>query len=216
MGIVKDIEHDPGRGAPLAKVAFRDTYRYKQRVEYFIAVEGMYTGQFVYAGNKASLSIGNILPVNSMPEGTIISNCEGKMGDRGSFARASGTSAVIIGHSEDGKKTRVRLPSGTRKTIVGSCRAMVGMCAGGQRTDKPLLKAANSWFKAKAKRNHWPRVRGVAMNPVEHPHGGGNHQHIGHPSTVPRDTSRGHKVGLIAARRTGLIRGSRQIVRKPE
>jgi large subunit ribosomal protein L8e len=51
-GIVKDILHDPGRGAPLAKVVFRDTYRYKQRVEYFIAVEGMYTGQFVYAGSK--------------------------------------------------------------------------------------------------------------------------------------------------------------------
>merc|ERR1711918_233468 len=77
-GIVKDIVHDPGRGAPLAKVAFRDTYRYKQRVEYFIAVEGMYTGQFVYAGNKASLSIGNILPVNSLPEGTIISNVRPK------------------------------------------------------------------------------------------------------------------------------------------
>ena len=51
-GVVKDILHDPGRGAPLAKVVFRDTYRYKQRVEYFIAVEGMYTGQFVYAGSK--------------------------------------------------------------------------------------------------------------------------------------------------------------------
>merc|ERR1719484_213721 len=215
-GVVMDIVHDPGRGAPLAKVAFRDTYRYKQRVEYFIAVEGMYTGQFVYAGNKASLSIGNILPVNSMPEGTIVSNCEGKMGDRGSFARASGTSAVVIGHSDGGKKTRVRLPSGTRKTIIGDCRAMVGVIAGGQRTDKPLLKAANSWFKAKGKRNHWPRVRGVAMNPVEHPHGGGNHQHIGHPSTVRRDKSRGKKVGLIAARRTGLIRGGRVQIKKEE
>jgi len=213
---VKDIVHDSGRGAPLAKVVFRDTYRYKQRVEYFIAVEGMYTGQFVYCGNKASLSVGNILPVNSMPEGTIISNGEGKVGDRGAFARASGTSAVIIGHSEDGKKTRVRLPSGTRKTIVGSCRAMVGMCAGGGRTDKPLLKAANSWFKAKGKRKNWPRVRGVAMNPVEHPHGGGNQQHIGHPSTVPRDSSRGKKVGLIAARRTGLIRGGRKVLQKED
>jgi len=63
-GVVKDIVHDPGRGAPLAKVAFRDTYRYKQRIEYFVAVEGMYTGQFVYAGSKATLSVGNILPVN--------------------------------------------------------------------------------------------------------------------------------------------------------
>jgi large subunit ribosomal protein L8e len=164
----------------------------------------------------ASLSIGNILPVNAMPEGTIISNCEGKVGDRGSFARASGTSAVIIGHSEDGRKTRVRLPSGTRKTIVGSCRAMVGICAGGQRTDKPLLKAANAWYKAKGKRKNWPIVRGVAMNPVEHPHGGGNHQHIGHPSTVRRDVSRGKKCGLIAARRTGLIRGGRKVIQKEE
>jgi large subunit ribosomal protein L8e len=215
-GVVKDILHDPGRGAPLAKVVFRDTYRYKQRTEYFVAVEGMYTGQFVYAGTKASLSVGNILPVNSMPEGTIVSNCEGKLGDRGSFARASGTSAVIIGHSDDGKKTRVRLPSGTRKTVIGACRAMVGVVAGGQRTDKPLLKAANSWFKARGKRKNWPRVRGVAMNPVEHPHGGGNHQHIGHPSTVRRDTARGKKCGLIAARRTGLIRGGRKVLQKDE
>jgi len=215
-GVVKDIVHDPGRGAPLAKVVFRDTYRYKQRVEYFIAVEGMFTGQFIYAGSKASLSVGNILPVNKLPEGTIVTNCEAKYGDRGSFARASGTSAVIIGHADEGKKTRIKLPSGTRKAIQGKCRAMVGIAAGGQRTDKPLLKAHNSWFKYKAKRNHWPRVRGVAMNPVEHPHGGGNHQHIGHPSTVRRDKSRGKKVGLIAARRTGLIRGSKKIIQKGE
>ena len=151
-----------------------------------------------------------------MPEGTIVTNCEGKVGDRGSFARASGTSAVIIGHADDGRKTRVRLPSGTRKTIVGGCRAMVGVAAGGQRTDKPLLKANRSWFKAKGKRKAWPRVRGVAMNPVEHPHGGGNQQHIGHPSTVRRDVSRGKKVGLIAARRTGLIRGGRKIIQKED
>merc|ERR1712110_1197352 len=105
---------------------------------------------------------------------------------------------------------------GTRKTVQGTCRAMVGVVAGGQRTDKPLLKAANSWFKARGKRKNWPRVRGVAMNPVEHPHGGGNHQHIGHPSTVRRDTSPGRKVGLIAARRTGRIRGTREITGKQD
>ena len=150
--------------------------------------------------------------MNALPEGTIVSNCEGKLGDRGSFARASGTSAVIIGHSDDGKKTRVRLPSGTRKTIVGGCRAMVGVVAGGQRCDKPLLRAVNAYYKAKAKKKNWPRVRGVAMNPVEHPHGGGNHQHVGHPTTVRRDAPRGQKCGLIAARRTGLIRGGQKII----
>jgi large subunit ribosomal protein L8e len=228
-GIVKDIIHDAGRGAPLAKVVFRDTYRYKQRTEHFVAVEGMYTGQFIYAGSKgkflfsfflilnyylASLSIGNILPVNTLPEGTIVSNCEGKEGDRGQFARCSGTSAIIIGHSDDLKKTRVRLPSGARKTINGSCRAMIGVCAGGARTDKPLLKANRVWYKMKGKRKHWPRVRCVAMNPVDHPHGGGNQQHLGHSSTIRRDTSRGNKAGLIAARRTGLIRGGREIIQK--
>ena len=151
------------------------------------------------------------MPVNSMPEGTIISNVEAKLGDRGSLARASGASAIIIGHSEDGDKTRVRLPSGVRKTILGNCRAMVGVIAGGQRTDKPLLKAANAYWKNKAKRNRWPMVRGVAMNPVDHPHGGGNQQHIGHPSTVSREAPPGQKVGLVAARRTGKIRGTKKL-----
>merc|ERR1712048_342971 len=86
-------------------------------------------------------------------------------------------------------------------------RAMGGIIAGGGRTDKPLLKAGNAYHKYKAKRNCWPRVRGVAMNPVDHPHGGGNHQHIGHSATVSRSCPPGQKVGLIAARRTGLKRG---------
>merc|ERR1711898_23338 len=151
------------------------------------------------------------MPVSAMPEGTIVSNVEAKHGDRGSFARASGASAIIIGHSESGERTRVRLPSGVRKTVLGSCRGMIGVVAGGQRTDKPLLKAGRSYWKNKAKRNRWPRVRGVAMNPVDHPHGGGNQQHIGHPSTLPRDAPSGQKSGLIAARRTGLIRGGLKI-----
>merc|ERR1711957_1071845 len=72
-GVVKDILYDPGRGAPLCRVVFRDQYRYKHNAEYFIAVEGMYSGQFVYCGRKAALTVGNILPVSSMPEGTIVS-----------------------------------------------------------------------------------------------------------------------------------------------
>jgi len=208
-GVIKEIVHDPGRGAPLVRVAFRDPYKYKLNQEYFIAAEGMYTGQFVYCGAKATLAVGNVLPVNQMPEGTIICNVEGRVGDKGIFARTSGTSAIIIGHSEDLAKTRVRLPSGARKTISGDSRAMVGLVAGGQRTDKPILKAGNQYHKFARKRKVWPKVRGVAMNPVEHPHGGGNQQHIGHPSTVSRYAPPGAKVGLIAARRTGIIRGGR-------
>ena len=91
---------------------------------------------------------------------------------------------------------------------------MIGIIAGGGRTDKPLLKAGTAKWKFKNKRKNWPCVSGVAMNPVEHPHGGGNHQHVGHPTTVRRDAPRGQKCGLIAARRTGLIRGGRKDLKK--
>lgn len=213
-GIIKDIIHDPGRGAPLVKVQFQDPYRYKRRMETFVAVEGNYTGQAIYCGKKAQLQIGNVLPVGSMPEGTIVSSLEEKMGDRGKVAKTSGNYATIIAHNPDTKKTRVKLPSGAKKLIPSANRAMVGVVAGGGRIDKPLLKAGAAYHKFKAKRNCWPKVRGVAMNPVEHPHGGGNHQHIGSPSTVRRDASPGAKVGLIAARRTGRLRGTRTIIDK--
>lgn len=192
---------------PLAVVAFRDAYKYKVNKELMIAAEGMYTGQFIYCGKKAQLSIGNVLPLGSMPEGTAVCNLEEKAGDRSAIARASGNYAVIIAHNTDEGVTRVRLPSGTRKVLKSSCRAMVGVVAGGGRPEKPMLKAGRAYHKYKAKRKNWPKVRGVAMNPVEHPHGGGNHQHIGHPSTVGRAAVPGQKVGLIAARRTGLIKG---------
>jgi len=213
-GVVKEIVHDPGRGAPLAKVQFRDVYRYKKRIETFIAPEGLYSGQFVYCGKKASLTVGNTMPLGSMPEGTIICNIEERPGDRGTMARASGNYATIIGHNQDEGKTRIKLPSGAKKVILSNCRATIGIVAGGGRVDKPLLKAGRAYHKFRVKRNCWPKTRGVAMNPVDHPHGGGNHQHIGHASTVSRSASAGQKVGLIAARRTGLLRGSKKLLEK--
>jgi len=206
-GVVRQILHDPGRGAPVAEVIFRHPYKYKKVVQNVIAVEGMYTGQFVYAGKKAQLTIGNIAPVGTLPEGTVICNVESKHGDRGTLARASGESAVVVSQIDEGH-TRIKLPSGAKKTIDSANRAMIGVAAGGGRTEKPVLKAGNSYWRAKAKgRKRWPTVRGVTMNPVDHPHGGGNHQHIGHPSTVSRLCPAGQKVGLISARRTGRLRG---------
>jgi len=183
-GVVREIVHDAGRGAPLAKVMFRDPYRYKQHIETFIANEGMYTGQFVYAGKNSTLNIGNILPLGSVPEGTVVSNVEEKIGDRGAPGRTSGNYVTVIG--------------------------MIGIVAGGGRTDKPMLKASRAKHKFAVKRNSWPKTRGVAMNPVDHPHGGGNHQHIGKASTISREAAQGQKAGLIAARRTGLLRGTQK------
>merc|ERR1711933_157109 len=149
-----------------------------------------------------------------MPEGTIVCNVEEKVGDRGKLVKASGNYATVVSHNPETNRTRVKPPSGSKKTLQGDARAVIGIVAGGGRIDKPLLKAGAAYHKYKVKRNCWPKVRGVAMNPVEHPHGGGNHQHIGHPSTMSRMAPPGMKVGLIAARRTGRLRGMGKMLAK--
>merc|ERR1711965_300421 len=127
-GVVKDIIHDPGRGAPLAKVHFHNARTY--------------TGQFLYCGKRAQLIVGNTLPVGQMPEGTIISNLEVRAGDRGVVARCSGDYCTIIAQDVDKNRCKVRLPSGSKKWVQDTCRATVGIVSGGGRTDKPMLKAA--------------------------------------------------------------------------
>ena len=99
-----------------------------------------------------------------MPEGTIVCNVEEKSGDRGKIARTSGNYATVVSHNHETKRTRVKLPSGIKKVYPSANRAMVGIVAGGGRIDKPMLKAGRAYHKYKAKRNCWPRVRGVAMN----------------------------------------------------
>jgi len=103
-GVVKDIIHDPGRGAPLATVKFRDPYKYRVKKELMIAPEGLYTGQFIYCGKKAQIQIGNVLPIGELPEGTTVCNVEEKTGDRGRLAKTSGNYAIVVAHNQDTKK----------------------------------------------------------------------------------------------------------------
>lgn len=140
------------------------SYRYKTRTEYFVATEGTATGNFIYCGKKAAIAIGNCLPVSRLPEGTIVCNIEEQPGDRGTIARTSGNYATIIGHDLDAQTTRLRLPSGAKKTVKSEVRATVGIVAGGGRPDKPLLKAGRAYHKYRVKRNCWPKTRGVAMS----------------------------------------------------
>mmetsp|Transcript_18588 Transcript_18588/g.28930 ORF Transcript_18588/g.28930 Transcript_18588/m.28930 type:complete len:257 (-) Transcript_18588:6103-6873(-) len=212
-GIVKDIVHDPGRGAPIARVQFQKTTTFGKKKFNFLAIEGMFTGQTIFCGQKAKISLGNILPLSSIPEGLLCCNVEERIGDRGKLGKSSGNYLTIINHISE-SKTRVRLPSGVKKILPSKSRGMIGIVAGGSRIEKPLLKAGRAFFKFKSKRNCWPTVRGVAMNPVEHPHGGGNHQHIGHSSTVKKDAPPGRKVGLIGARRTGRLRGGKKLMQQ--
>ncbi|XP_055605536.1 60S ribosomal protein L8-like [Uranotaenia lowii] len=134
-GVVKQIIHDPGRGATLAVVHFRYPYKFKVRKQLFIAAEGMYTGQFVYCGKRAQLQIRNVLSIGLMPESTIVCNLEEKTGDRGKLARTSGNYASVIAHNPDIKRTRVKLPSGAKKVLPSNNRAMVGIVAGGGRIE---------------------------------------------------------------------------------
>ncbi|KAL0604187.1 60S ribosomal protein L8 [Plecturocebus cupreus] len=199
-GIVKDIIHHLGRSASHSKVVFWDPYQFKKGAELFIAAESIHTGQFVYCGKKAPLNIGNALPVGTMPEGTIVCCLEEKPRDRGKLAWASGNYATVFSHNPETKKTHVKLPSGSKKIISSANRAAVGVVAGGGPTDKHILKCGWAYHKYKAKRNCWPQVRSVAMNPEEHPFEGGNHQRVGTPSTIHRDAPAGRKTWSLSPR----------------
>ena len=195
-GTVVDIEHDPARSAPVVAVEFDDG---DQRL--VLAPEGVAVGDSIQVGVSAEIKPGNTLPVAEIPEGVPVCNIERQPGDGGKFARASGTSAQIITH--DRHVTAVKLPSGQTKRLNPECRATVGVVAGGGRTEKPFVKAGKKYHKMKSRGTKWPRVRGVAMNAVDHPFGGGGRQHPGQPKSVSRDAPPGRKVGDIASKRTG-------------
>ena len=195
-GIVKELMHVPGLNAPVARIALEDG-----REMLMYAVEGMYVGQMIEIGSEARVATGNVLPLYKIPEGTMVCNVEKRLGDGGKFARAGGTYAVVLSHKLDEGKTVLQLPSG--KTVEVDCRARAttGIVAGGGRVEKPYVKAGKKYHRAKAKAWKYPTVRGKAMSPYAHPHGGGHHP-TGSPP-VAKNAPPGQKVGHIAARCTG-------------
>jgi len=195
-GEVVDIEHDPARSAPVANVQFEDG---DQRL--VLASEGVAVGDTLEVGISAEIEEGNTLPLSEIPEGVPVCNVESQPGDGGKFARASGVNADLVTHERDAAV--VQLPSGEVKRLSPDCRATIGVVAGGGRTDKPFVKAGNKHHKMKTRGGKWPIVRGVAMNAVDHPFGGGGRQHPGRPKSVSRNASPGRKVGDIASKRTG-------------
>ncbi|MHA1380318.1 MAG: 50S ribosomal protein L2 [Candidatus Helarchaeota archaeon] len=196
-GKIIDLVHESGRGTPLALINFDNGQK-----KFILIPEGVFIGQRIEIGNNANIKEGNTLPLKKIPEGTPIFNIELKPGDGGKLVRAGGTYSTII--SRLPTKIMIRLPSGKMKSFLPNCRATIGIVAGGGRPEKPIVKAGKKYHMIKPKRKKWPITRGVAMNTVDHPHGGGGHQHIGKKgSTVSRNAPPGRKVGLIAARRSG-------------
>ncbi|MEM3096979.1 MAG: 50S ribosomal protein L2 [Nitrososphaerota archaeon] len=194
-GYITDIVHDPGRGTPVAMVS-------ADGVEFAIpAVEGMYVGQQIEIGSGAQPSIGNIIPIGRLAEGTAVSVVERRPGDGGKLVRSSGGYATVMAHA--GGRTILRLPSKKDIEVPSDSLAVVGTVAGGGRVDKPFLKAGARYHLMRARHRYWPKSRGVAMAVAFHPFGGGSHKRIGRPETVSRNAPPGRKVGLVAARRTG-------------
>jgi large subunit ribosomal protein L2 len=201
-GIVEKLVHDPGRGAPLALIRLNDG-----RTFYNIACEGMHENQKIQVGMNVDKTVGNIMPLSEIPEGTMIYNIEKNPEDGGKFARASGSYANIISHTSTG--TALQFPSGKSNYIHSGSLATIGVAAGAGRTDKIMMRAGERYHLMKRKAQKYPMTKGGRMIAALHPYGGGRHKHAGKPVTVSRNAPPGRKVGLIAARQTGRSRKRR-------
>ncbi len=187
-GVVTDIFQAPGHTAPLARV------KYDGQEVLMIACDGLTVGQEVTIG-AANVDRGNTLPLGTIPEGTLVYNIEKIPGDGGRFVRAAGTQAVVV---SQGDRTVVQLPSGKFYGFHRECKATIGAVAGAGRGEKPFTKAGKKFHAFRSFSKAYFDVRGVAKNPVDHPHGGGSHQHVGRPSTVGYDAPPGRKVGRLS------------------
>ena len=189
-GTIEDIVHSPGHSVPVAKVKYGSGKK-----DLMLAPVGLQIGQEVYVGNRIDLKPGNTLPLELIPEGTPVYNIEINPKDGGKLARAGGTAAYIVSH---GKRTMVRLPSGSFKSLNPQCRATIGILASGGHDEKPFAKSGKKFHAYRSKGKKYLKVKGVSMNAANHPHGGGNHPHVGGPSTVSRNAPPGKKVGRLS------------------
>jgi len=172
-GKVATIEYDPNRSANIALINYVDGEK-----RYILAPKGLTVGTVIESGEGADIVIGNALPIKNIPVGTVIHNIELYPGKGGQLIRAAGTSAQILGREE--RYVLVRLKSGEVRRILGVCRATIGEVGN---EFHELVKIG----KAGRKRHMGvrPTVRGSVMNPVDHPHGGGEgKQPVGHPSPL--------------------------------
>ena len=158
---VKALEYDPNRSARLALLWYADGEK-----RYILAPDGLRVGDRVEAGAEADIRPGNALPLSKIPLGTTIHNLELKPGKGGQLIRSAGASAQVMGR--EGAFVQVRLKSGEMRRILGTCMATVGQVGNLDHENITIGKAGRVRWKGKR-----PHVRGVAMNPVDHPHGGG-------------------------------------------
>lgn len=170
--VVERLEYDPNRSANIALVLYQDGER-----RYIIAPRGLHAGHRISSGTSTEIKAGNSLAMINIPMGATVHNVEMKPGKGGQIARSAGSSAQIV--ARDGSYVTLRLRTGEMRKIEASCRATIGEVGNSEHMLRVLGKAgAARW------RGTRPTVRGTAMNPVDHPHGGGEGRNFGkHPVT---------------------------------
>jgi len=182
-GLIERIEYDPNRSAHIALVLYADGER-----RYIIAPKGMRSGDSVKSGREAAIKPGNALPLRNIPVGTVVHCVEMKPGKGAQLARSAGAAVQLV--AREGQYATLRLRSGEMRKVPIRCRATVGEVSNPEHNLEKLGKAG-----AKRWRGVRPTVRGVAMNPVDHPHGGGEGKTSGgrHPVSPWGVPTKGHK-----------------------
>jgi len=180
---VVSVEYDPNRSARIALLHYADGEK-----RYILAPNGLEVGQQVVASSNADIKPGNALPIRSIPLGTWVHNVELKLGKGGQLARSAGSYAMIA--AKEGKYAQLRLPSGEVRLVLQDCCATVGQVGNLDHENVKLGKAGRARWLGKR-----PQSRGVAMNPVDHPHGGGEGKSSGgrHPVTPWGVPTKGYK-----------------------
>lgn len=181
--VVERLEYDPNRSANIALLKYRDG-----EWRYIIMPEGVRAGDELMSGTEAPIRAGNTMPLRSVPLGSVIHCIELKPGKGAQIARSAGTSAQLV--AREGAYATLRLRSGEMRRVLAECRATLGEVGNGEHNLRSFGKAG-----AKRWRGIRPKVRGVAMNPVDHPHGGGEGRSSGgrHPVTPWGVPTKGHK-----------------------
>ena len=172
IATVAAIEYDPNRSARLARLHYADGEK-----RYIIAPQGLCLGDHLVSGPEADIIPGNNLPMINIPLGTVIHNVELTRGRGGQLARSAGAGAQLV--AKEGNYAQVRLPSGEVRKVINTARATIGSVSNSDHQNIKIGKAGRNRWKGKR-----PSVRGVAMNPVDHPHGGGEGKTSGGRSPV--------------------------------
>ena len=182
-GRVEYLEYDPNRTAFIARILYKDGER-----RYILAPQGLKKGDAIIADKKVDVQPGNSMPLSNIPLGTFVHNIEMKIGKGGQMARSAGSFAQLIGRVD--KYAQLKLPSGEMRRVREECIATIGQVSNSDHFNVKLGKAGRMRWKGVR-----PTVRGVAMNPVDHPHGGGEGRTSGgrHPVSPWAVPTKGHK-----------------------